>query len=56
MRLFDQALTTTRPSVTPEVEREYERMVAELRQMDPTGSRRIGFALQPEPAAGDGAR
>ncbi len=60
MRLFEQALADTRASVTPEVEREYERMARELRQTDPTGRQRIGFALQPEPApataAGDGAR
>ena len=34
---FDAALADTRPSVTPEVEREYERMRKQLKQEDPRG-------------------
>ena len=48
---FETALKETRPSVTAETEREYERMVSELKQESPTGDRRIGFQL---PAATDG--
>ena len=49
---FERALDDTRPSVSPEVEREYERMRQQLKQEDPRGSR-IGFQLPPPP--GDGA-
>ncbi|MFN3596007.1 MAG: CDC48 family AAA ATPase [Rubricoccaceae bacterium] len=48
---FERALADTRPSVSAEAEREYERMVQELRQEDPRRGRRIGFQLSP----GDGA-
>ena len=52
---FDAALDDTRPSVTPEVEREYERMRKQLKQEDPRGSR-IGFQITPpDGARGDGA-
>jgi len=44
MRLFEAALADTRPSVTPEMEREYEEMLAELKRESPAG-RRIGFAV-----------
>ncbi|HLT48706.1 MAG TPA: CDC48 family AAA ATPase [Rubricoccaceae bacterium] len=47
MRFFEEALAETRPSVTPEMEREYERMAEQLKQEYPRGSRRIGFQLQP---------
>ena len=49
---FDAALADTRPSVTPEVEREYERMRKQLKQEDPRGTNRIGFQITPP----DGAR
>jgi transitional endoplasmic reticulum ATPase len=39
---FDESLQETRPSVTPEVEREYEEMLRTLRQENPQGSQ-IGF-------------
>ena len=42
MPYFEQALRETRPSVTPEMEEEYRRMVEELKQENPR-SRRIGF-------------
>ena len=42
---FERALDDTRPSVTAEVEREYEKMRAQLKQEDPRGTRRIGFQL-----------
>ncbi|OZC03846.1 CDC48 family AAA ATPase [Rubricoccus marinus] len=48
MGAFDEALKTTRPSVTPEAEKEYERMQRELRQEDPRGNRSIGFQIAPE--------
>jgi transitional endoplasmic reticulum ATPase len=46
---FEAALGDTRPSVTPEVEKEYERMRRQLKQEDPRG-RTIGFQI-----AADGA-
>jgi len=39
---FEAALRETRPSVTPEMEEEYRRIVEELKQENPRGSR-IGF-------------
>ena len=44
---FDRALADTRPSVTPEAEQEYERMVRQLKQEDPRGHRPIGFQIAP---------
>ena len=44
MRYFEAALAETRPSVTPEMEREYEELIAELKRESPRG-RRIGFAV-----------
>ncbi|MEO0556613.1 MAG: CDC48 family AAA ATPase [Bacteroidota bacterium] len=44
---FASALEDTRASVTPEVEREYERMVRQLKQEDPRGGRPIGFQIAP---------
>ncbi len=52
MRFFEQALKETRPSVTPELEREYERMVEQLKQESPRGPRRIGFQLEPSENGG----
>ena len=53
---FAAALSDTRPSVTPEVEREYERMRRQLKQEDPRGTARIGFQIAPpDGARGDGA-
>jgi len=51
MSYFERALDTTRPSVTPEVEKEYERLVDELKEARPP-ERRIGFSF--EPVEGDG--
>jgi transitional endoplasmic reticulum ATPase len=51
MRFFEEALAETRPSVTPEVEREYEQLAERLKQQHPEGGRRIGFSFTP---AGDG--
>ena len=48
MANFDAALQDTRPSVTPEVEKEYERMRKQLKQVDPRGDRRIGFQITPQ--------
>ncbi len=45
MALFEQALKETRPSVTPEMEEEYERMAEHLKQERPSGVRRFGFAI-----------
>jgi len=44
---FERALEATRASVTPEMEREYEQMLEELKRESPTG-RRIGFAVEGE--------
>ena len=41
---FQAALADSRPSVTPEAEKEYERMRAQLKQEDPRG-RTIGFQI-----------
>ena len=49
---FETALDDTRPSVTPEVEREYERMRRQLKQEDPRGGRPIGFQIAPADGAG----
>ena len=42
---FARALEDTRPSVTVEVEKEYERMRKQLKQEDPRGTRPIGFQI-----------
>ncbi len=44
---FERALEDTRPSVTAEVEKEYERMRKQLKQEDPRGARPIGFQIAP---------
>jgi transitional endoplasmic reticulum ATPase len=45
MRFFDKALEEVRASVPPEMEREYERLAAELKQRA-NEPRRIGFAVE----------
>jgi transitional endoplasmic reticulum ATPase len=45
MRLFERALDEVRASVTPEMERDYERIADELKQRA-AEPRRIGFAVQ----------
>jgi transitional endoplasmic reticulum ATPase len=50
MRYFEQALAETRPSVTPELEEEYRRLAERLKTESPLSGRRIGFALEEEPA------
>jgi len=42
MRFFEAALKETRPSVTPEIEREYRELAAKLKQASVQGPR-IGF-------------
>jgi len=44
MSYFLRSLDTSRPSVTPEAEKEYERLVDELKEIGPP-ERRIGFAM-----------
>jgi transitional endoplasmic reticulum ATPase len=44
MACFERALTDSHPSVSEDVEREYELILAELKRESPTGRRRIGFA------------
>ena len=51
---FETALEDTRPSVTPEAEKEYERMKRELRQENPRG-RSIGFQIAPPDGASGGS-
>jgi len=48
MRFFEDALKETRASVTPEMEREYERIAEELKRESPQG-RKIGFQALAEP-------
>ncbi len=43
MRFFEAALTETRASVTPEMEKEYEEIMDQLKRENPRGSRQIGF-------------
>ena len=45
MEYFDQALKDTRASVTPEMEKEYERIVQSLRQDSARAGRRLGFLV-----------
>ncbi|MQA88864.1 MAG: CDC48 family AAA ATPase [Gemmatimonas sp.] len=51
MRYFDAALKETRASVTPDMEREYERVAEELKREGPEG-RRIGFRAPPPKGEG----
>jgi transitional endoplasmic reticulum ATPase len=44
MRLFEAALKETRASVTPEMEREYEELLEQLKRESPRG-KRIGFTF-----------
>ena len=53
---FERALEDTRPSVTAEVEKEYERMRRQLKQEDPRGGRPIGFQIGPAEGADEPAR
>jgi transitional endoplasmic reticulum ATPase len=46
MKYFEVALTETRASVTPEMEREYEELLDELKREGPRG-RKIGFGSPP---------
>ena len=50
MRLFEVALAETRPSVTPEMEEEYRRLVESLKRENPRG--KIGFTALEQPAPG----
>jgi hypothetical protein len=52
MRLFEVALEETRPSVTPEMEEEYRRLIESLKRENPRGLRRIGFARLDDDLAG----
>jgi transitional endoplasmic reticulum ATPase len=51
MRFFEEALQETRASVTPEMEKEYRRMVQDLKQENPRGRQGFGFAV-PQDANG----
>jgi transitional endoplasmic reticulum ATPase len=44
MDVFEQALEQSHPSVTPEMEREYEQMHDKLKQENPGGRRQLGFS------------
>jgi transitional endoplasmic reticulum ATPase len=48
MSMFEQALETTRASVTPEMETEYEKMRERLKQENPGGRRQLGFTTGDE--------
>ncbi len=43
---FEKALQQSNPSVTKEMEREYEEMQKQLKQENPRGPRRVGFQLE----------
>ncbi|MGH7476330.1 MAG: CDC48 family AAA ATPase [Longimicrobiales bacterium] len=43
---FERALGETRASVTPDMERDYERLADTLKQENPLGGRRIGFDIE----------
>ncbi|MGH7483448.1 MAG: CDC48 family AAA ATPase [Longimicrobiales bacterium] len=45
-RFFEQALKETRASVTKDMEREYREMAETLKQENPRGPGRIGFAIE----------
>ena len=58
MRFFEQARKETRASVTPEMQKDYQRMVDQLKQESPRGRGRLGFAVpqdangrEPQPSA-----
>jgi transitional endoplasmic reticulum ATPase len=44
MSFFDQALKDSHPSVTPEMQEDYRKIAAQLKQERPT-TQRIGFAV-----------
>ena len=44
MSCFEAALTESHPSVSEDVEREYQLVLAELKRESPSGRRRIGFS------------
>ena len=46
MRLFELAMLETRPSVTPEMEEEYKKLLDSLKRENPRGLRRIGFGRE----------
>jgi transitional endoplasmic reticulum ATPase len=46
MQAFLDALAAARPSVTPEMEREYRELARTLRSEGPGGPRRIGFSIE----------
>ncbi|MEX1184165.1 MAG: CDC48 family AAA ATPase [Gemmatimonadota bacterium] len=50
MRFFEDALKETRASVTPEMDREYRDLIRTLKQESPSGTGRIGFAIEPQDA------
>jgi transitional endoplasmic reticulum ATPase len=53
MACFETALAESHPSVSDDVEREYEAIVAELKRESPTGRRRIGFGAAGPSLEGD---
>ncbi len=46
MSVFESALDASRPSVTPEMETEYEQMHEKLKQESPAGRRQLGFTTE----------
>jgi transitional endoplasmic reticulum ATPase len=51
MRLFEEALHSTRASVTPEMEEEYQELYKTLKSESPRGPKRIGFNVSDQMAA-----
>ena len=54
MRFFDEAVKETNPSVTPEMEKDYERIVQHLKQDSARAERRMGFAVNGGDGTGQG--
>jgi transitional endoplasmic reticulum ATPase len=56
MEDFRLALSETRASVTPELDKEYREIAESLRSESPRGPRRIGFSVEPSLSARLGSR
>ena len=53
MRFFEEAIKDTRPSVTAEMEEEYQELYETLKSESPRGPKRIGFTVGPDRLAAD---
>jgi transitional endoplasmic reticulum ATPase len=55
MRFFEKALEQSTPSVTTQMEREYQRILEQLKSESPRGRRRLGFPLGSGQGNGSGS-